>query len=68
MNTTKREMLERIYAAETGHTLPDAVDAMRDAECTWRDVADKIHSTVGVTVSRPSLVDWYGNTAQDGAA
>ena len=58
-NTSKREMLERIY----GDTLAADVANWSEQGQTWQQIADSIATRVDVRVSRVSLREWYGQVA-----
>ena len=59
MNTSKRELLERIYGDQLAADVARWVNEGR----TWQQISDAIDETCSVRVSRVSLAAWYGGVA-----
>lgn len=59
--SSRRQLVEHVYHAQTGRHLPDDIDAFRDADCSWDEVAVKVLAASDVRVSRVTLAAWYGD-------
>lgn len=60
MPTTKRMLIEHLYDGD----LAADVQTFQAANLSWREIAERVSTRAGITVSYESLRTWFGHDEQ----
>lgn len=68
--TRLQQVVDRLFAELYGQPLGDWIADQRDEGVSWRTIEKELYANTGglIDVSHPTLISWYGDTPEEGAA